>query len=59
MHADLASAVQTYTEVQELLDNTGNAVRENEELRKKNEELIEELEAKENLLEQLHHGYEV
>jgi hypothetical protein len=51
--------VQTYTEVQELLDNTGKTVKENEEIRMRNEELIEELEAMENRIEQLHHGYEV
>ena len=51
--------MQTYSEVQELLDNTGRTVKENDDMRKKNDELLEELEAKENLIEQLHNDCEV
>lgn len=59
LHADLARAVQTYSELQELLDNSSSLSRELEQLKQRNEELVEALDEKDNVIDHLHSNQEV
>lgn len=59
LHADLARAVQTYSELQELLDNSSSLSRELEQLKLRNEELLEALDEKDNIIDRLHTNQEV